>query len=70
MPTRTNTADKPLLSVADAAERLGVSTDMIRARIADGQLPAYRLGATTRSAIRIKVADVDALLRPIAAGGA
>ncbi|MFT7025367.1 MAG: excisionase family DNA binding protein [Rhodococcus sp. (in: high G+C Gram-positive bacteria)] len=66
MPIKTNTTERPdWQSVAQAAQRIGMSTDTIRKYIADGQLPAYRLGASSRSAIRIKTADVDALLRPI-----
>ena len=43
------------------AKRVGVSEKTLRRRIASGELPAYRIG--TR--IRLKPADVDALLRPI-----
>lgn len=35
----------PDLSVAQAAERLGVSLDLVRARIADGSLVAYSIGS-------------------------
>ncbi|MGC5583032.1 helix-turn-helix transcriptional regulator [Ornithinimicrobium sp. W1665] len=61
--TATRTAP---LTIAQAAERLGVSTYTIRRRIADGSLPAVRIG--TR-AIRVDADDVDALARPILAGG-
>ncbi len=57
-----NTATPVRLSVAQAAERAGVSRDTIRRRIADGSLPAYRLGPKL---IRIDAAAVDALFRPI-----
>jgi excisionase family DNA binding protein len=50
------------VTIADAAEYLGTCTRTVRRRIADGSLPARRLGA---QAIRVNIADVDALLRPI-----
>lgn len=54
------------ISIAQAAERAGVSRDTIRRRIADGSLPAYRMGPRL---IRLDPADVDALLRPVPAAG-
>ncbi|MBD8218109.1 excisionase family DNA-binding protein [Microbacterium sp. CFBP 13617] len=53
------------MSVAGAAELLGVSVDTIRRRIADGTLPAERIGPRL---IRIRIADLDALGRPIGPG--
>lgn len=65
--TSTKPAPHPL-SITQAAERAGVSRDTIRRRIADGTLPAYRVGPKL---IRVDAADVDAhLRRPIPAGGA
>lgn len=49
------------LSIRDAAEAFGVSTDTIRRRIADGTLPAFKVGRV----IRIRPEDVDAFMRPI-----
>ena len=49
-------ANRPL-TVRDAADRLGVSVETIRARVNDGTIPAARLG----KAIRIRPADLDAL---------
>ena len=54
------------LTIAQAAERAGVSTDTIRRRIADGTLPAYRLGPRL---IRIDAADLARLIKPVPAGG-
>ena len=54
------------ITIAQAAERAGVSRDTIRRRIADGTLPAVRIGPRL---IRIDAADVDALMRPIPAAG-
>lgn len=57
------------LSIDQAAECVGVSRDTIRRRIADGTLPAHRMGPKL---IRIHPADLERLYRPIpaAAGGA
>lgn len=51
-----------LLSLAQAADLLGLSTRTIRRRIANGQLPAYRSG---RKVIRIKTTDLDRIFRRI-----
>lgn len=68
MSTKTlPNVDRFVCTVAEAADRLGISTDKVRSSIADGTLPAYRVGAGPRAPIRIKITDVDALLRPIAA---
>jgi excisionase family DNA binding protein len=47
------------VTIAAAAERLGLSTKSVRRRIADGTLPAYRIGPRL---IRLDSADVDRLL--------
>lgn len=52
------------VSMSEAARMIGVSRWMIRKRVIDGQLPAVRVG--NGQAIRVKVSDLDALLRPIA----
>lgn len=49
-------------ALADAAVRAGVSVKTLRRRIADGTVGAYRVGPRL---IRVNVADVDALFRPI-----
>jgi excisionase family DNA binding protein len=58
----TISTDHELLTVAEAAERLRVTTRFIRMLIAEGRLPAMRLG---RRSIRLRRDDVDDLLRPI-----
>lgn len=52
-------------SLRSAAGRTGFSVDTFRDKIARGELPAYRLSDKPGSAIRVKVADVDALLKPV-----
>lgn len=49
-------------TIAEAAQRTGVSTKTIRRRIAEGRLTGYRFGPTL---IRLNPAEVDALLRPM-----
>lgn len=58
--TRTDTTTRRQFeSLAEAAERTGLSTCTLRRRIADGLLPAYRSGARI---IRVDPDDVDKLL--------
>jgi excisionase family DNA binding protein len=49
-------------TVAQAADRLHVSTKTLRRRIAEGRITAYRFGPHL---IRLNPAEVDNLLRPI-----
>ena len=49
-------------TIAEAAQRTGVSTKTIRRRIAEGRLTGYRFGPTL---IRLNPVEVDGLLRPI-----
>lgn len=50
------------VSLRRAAEYLDMTERSVRRYIADGNLPAFRLGPRE---IRIKQTDLDALLRPI-----
>ncbi len=56
--------DDTWMSIKDTAAMCGKSTKTIRRLIADGSLPAYRLGPKS---ILIKRSDLDALIRPIPA---
>ena len=56
------TATIQALSIRQAADYQGVSTDTIRRWIASGDLPAWRLGPKL---IRIDRADLDALRQPL-----
>jgi excisionase family DNA binding protein len=49
--------ERQYLSVADAAEVLGVSQKVVRADITRGRLPAYRIGRL----VRIKTTDLERL---------
>ncbi len=53
------------ISLQDAATRTGFSVFTFREKIASGELPAYRLSNKPGSAIRVKVADVDAMMKPL-----
>ena len=55
------------LDLATVAEYLGISEKSARQRIAEGSLPAYRMGPRN---IRVLQTDVDKLLVHIPTGGA
>jgi excisionase family DNA binding protein len=54
---------RKLASIESAANYLDCSTKTIRRRIATGDLKAYRLASSR--VIRVDMAEVDALLKPI-----
>jgi excisionase family DNA binding protein len=58
------TITRKLVSLADAADALAVSTRTVRRYIADGQLEAVRLG---RKTLRIKVDSIERFIdaRPV-----
>lgn len=58
------TISRRLVSLADAADALAVSTRTVRRYIADGQLDAVRLG---RKTLRIKVDSIEGFIdaRPV-----
>ncbi|WP_085097332.1 excisionase family DNA-binding protein [Mycobacterium paraense] len=55
-----------LISIDQAAERLGASTRTVRRLIASGKLPAYRV---SRELVRIKPEDLETLLEPVIPNG-
>jgi excisionase family DNA binding protein len=62
---------RPLLTVAEAAVHLKVHEKTIRAMIREGRLKASRLRGTgdgTRSRVRIRPDDIEALLSDSATG--
>ncbi|MGW4333832.1 excisionase family DNA-binding protein [Rhodococcus koreensis] len=61
---RNDVRQTTALTVQQAADELGVSVITIRRRIADGSLPAHRLGPRL---IRIRRADLDRFAMPIGA---
>lgn len=62
MPTHT----RRLTSLADAAAYAGVTPKTIRRRIADGTVPAYRMGPRL---LRVDLDDLDAAMRRIPTTG-
>jgi excisionase family DNA binding protein len=59
---QTSPEVRQFASIQEAARRCDVHPDTIRRRISSGQLTGYRLGGRI---IRVDVAEVEALLRPI-----
>jgi excisionase family DNA binding protein len=53
------------ISLQDAATRTGFSVFTFREKIARGELAAYRLSDKPGSAIRVKIADVDEMMKPV-----
>lgn len=56
--------NRDVVTIAEAAAYLGVSHKTIRRMIADGRLPAFRVGG---GPIRILASDVDAAKSPVRA---
>lgn len=52
-------------SLQDAAARTGFSVFTFREKVANGELRAYRISERPGAAIRVRVADVNALMRPV-----
>jgi excisionase family DNA binding protein len=63
MITATTTEGDTYIGLAEAGQRIGVSRWTIRQRIDAGLLPGYRTSPT--SPLRVKISDVDALLKPV-----
>ena len=57
-----NANHRAYVGIPEAATYLDVTPKTIRRYIAEGKLPAYRLGDRV---VRIKVADLDAALTPM-----
>lgn len=62
-----NRAKQRLSSIQDAAEEYGVHHQTIRRYISAGRITGYRFGPRM---LRVDLDELDALLRPLAAGGA
>lgn len=60
--SRPNQQTDETMKLTDAAEALGVSDRTIRRRMADGSLPAFRVGPRL---LRVRRSDVEALLVPL-----
>jgi excisionase family DNA binding protein len=53
---------RQLVTIAAAAEQLGICTRTIHRRIADGSLRVYRVGPRL---LRVDQTDLDKLIRPV-----
>lgn len=62
--TTIPTAER-VVDVKEAAARLGVTTWTIRNYIRKGKLTAYRLGEGHSAPIRLKLSEVNAMLRAV-----
>jgi excisionase family DNA binding protein len=62
----TTTTRRRLASIPNAADYLGVSTKTIRRWISSGRVVGYRAGPRL---IRVDLAELDAMLRPIPTAG-
>jgi excisionase family DNA binding protein len=62
MSTIDSTKPGAFISLTKAAEMLSISVPTLRRRLAAGELPAFRSG---RRIIRIRVSDLDKLLRRV-----
>ncbi|WP_328435746.1 helix-turn-helix domain-containing protein [Nocardia puris] len=60
------TTPRELLTVAEVAERYGVSTRTVRNWVDSGHVPAYRIGPRL---IKLDAVEVDAALLVRATGG-
>ncbi len=54
------------ISLAAAADMLGISVHTLRRRIAAGELPAFRTG---KRIIRVRVSDLGGILRRVPSAG-
>jgi len=62
MPVIESTKPGAFISLAAAADILGISVHTLRRRIAAGELPAFRTG---RRIIRVRLTDLEKLLRRV-----
>jgi len=58
----TPVPSRDFLSVGDVADELHVTDRFVRRLIADGDLPAVRVG---RRIVRVRRSDLEHLLRPV-----
>jgi hypothetical protein len=63
-PKKSPTADT-FVPLRDAAAAINYSVDSLRAKIASGELPAFQMSGRRGAEIRVKLADVYALLEPV-----
>lgn len=66
MSINENAKPGAFISLAAAADVLGISAHTLRRRIAAGELPAFRTG---KRIIRIRVSDLESMLHRVPSAG-
>lgn len=64
-PLPEPTVAPAFISLREAATRTGFSVETLRDSVYRGDLPAYRLNGRPGGEMRVKIADVDALMEPV-----
>jgi hypothetical protein len=62
--TNTMPLEDGLLPLSVAAKHVGCSAPTLRGYIASGELPAYRLSTASNAPLRVRLSDVEKLLKP------
>lgn len=65
--TNTMPSEDGLHPLSVAAKHVGCSAPTLRAYIASGDLPAYRLSTAPNAPLRVRLSDVEKLLKPAVA---
>lgn len=60
-----STSTPEFISLRDACVRTGFSLPTLREKVDGGELPAYRISDKPNSPLRVRIADVDALMKPV-----
>lgn len=59
MAERVPNGQPRLLSVSEVSQRTGLAVSTVRHKIADGTLPALKLGPNRHSAVRVDEAELE-----------
>lgn len=65
--TTTMPSEDGFHPVSVAAKHVGCSAPTLRGYIASGELPAYRLSTAPNAPLRVRLSDVEKLLKPAVA---
>ncbi len=65
--TNTMPSEDGLHPLSVAAKHVGCSAPTLRGYIASGELPAYRLSTASNAPLRVRLSDVEKLLKPAVA---
>lgn len=53
------------VSLRDAAVYSGYSVETLYAKITSGELPAYRITDSPNASLRVRIRDIDAMMKPV-----